>query len=166
MHAFHSRADVARYLYWGPRDRAETRRALERNKACTALRVEGNRLVLAVCANGTRSVIGEVMLAWRSREHRQGEIGYLFNPDHHGRGYATEATRALCALGFDDLGLHRICGRCDARNTSSARLMERLGMRREAHLRHNEQVKGDWTDELVYAILEDEWRELASRRAP
>lgn len=50
------------------------------------------------------------------------------------------------------LGLHRVVGRLDARNRSSARVLERLGMRREAHLRRNEQVKGEWTDELVYAV--------------
>ena len=51
--------------------------------------------------------------------------------------------------GFDGLGLHRIVGRLDARNTASARVLERLGMRREAHLRENEYVKGEWTDEAA-----------------
>ena len=61
-------------------------------------------------------------------------------------------------MGFQTLGLHRIVARCDARNDASARVMERLGMRREAHLVENEMVKGEWTDELVYALLDREWR--------
>ncbi len=58
----------------------------------------------------------------------------------------------------DGLGLHRIAGRCDGRNIPSARVMERLGMRREAHFRENEIFKGEWGDEFVCAILEHEWR--------
>jgi RimJ/RimL family protein N-acetyltransferase len=61
-------------------------------------------------------------------------------------------------LGFKELGLHRIVGRLNGRNTASARVLERLGMRREAHFVQNQIVKGDWEDEVVYAMLEDEWR--------
>jgi RimJ/RimL family protein N-acetyltransferase len=60
-------------------------------------------------------------------------------------------------LGFVDLGLHRILGRLDARNAASANVLERLGMRREAHILENEFVKGEWTDELLYAMLAREW---------
>ena len=55
-----------------------------------------------------------------------------------------------------DVGV-ALAGRLDARNSASARVLERLGMRREALFRENELVKGEWTDELVYALLEDEW---------
>lgn len=72
---------------------------------------------------------------WRNSEHRQGEIGFVFHPDHHGKGLAAEAATELLRLGFED-----------------------LGMRKEAHLRENEIVKGEWTDEVVYAMLEDEWK--------
>jgi len=61
--------------------------------------------------------------------------------------------------------LHRIIGRCDARNTASARLMGRLGMRREAHFRENEWFKDEWGDELIYAMLDGEWSER-QRNAP
>ncbi len=64
----------------------------------------------------------------------------------------------MLRLGFEELGLHRIIGRCDARNIASGRLMERLEMRREAHLIESEFVKGEWADELVYAILDREWQ--------
>ena len=46
------------------------------------------------------------------------------------------------------------------RNAASARVLERLGMRREAHFVENEWLKGEWTDELVYAMLDREWRAL------
>ncbi|WP_394613933.1 GNAT family N-acetyltransferase [Lentzea sp. JNUCC 0626] len=88
----------------------------------------------------------------------EGEVGYVFNPDFGGRGYANEATRAMLKIGFEGLGLHRIVAECDARNEASWRLMERLGMRREALLRHAEFFKGEWADSLVYAMLAEEYR--------
>ena len=77
-----------------------------------------------------------------------------------GSGYATEAARVLVDYGFGEVGLHRIIGRLEARNIASARVLEKLGMRREALLIENEFVKGEWQSELVYAILEREWRAL------
>ena len=74
------------------------------------------------------------MLFWHSRLRAGGEIGYVFNPDFGGRGFATEAARAMLRLGFEELGLHRIVARVDERNESSARLARRLGMRQEARL--------------------------------
>lgn len=63
----------------------------------------------------------------------------------------------MLRIGFEGFGLHRIVGHCDARNTASAQLMERLGMRREAHFVENEWFKGEWGSEYVYAILHYEW---------
>ncbi|GIH78130.1 GNAT family N-acetyltransferase [Planobispora longispora] len=158
LHAVQSLPEVARYLYWEPRDREQAREALETKIAQTALLDEGQTLSLAVEVAATGEVIGDGLLFWHSRTHRAGEIGYVLHPAHHGRGYATETGRALLELGFGGLDLHRITGRLDARNTASARVLERLGMRREAHLVENEWVKGEWADEVVYAILQREWR--------
>jgi RimJ/RimL family protein N-acetyltransferase len=158
LYDIQSRPGVTRYLLFEARDRDEVRKSLRQKVAARALDYEGANLTLAVVLPETGALIGDVMLFWRSREHRQGEIGYIFHPDHGGRGYATEAARVMLRLGFDECGLHRIIGRVDARNTASARVLERLGMRREAHFLQNEFVKGEWTDEVVYAMLEDEWQ--------
>ena len=64
----------------------------------------------------------------------------------------------MLAFAFEELGLHRVVGRLEPRNTGSARVLEKLGMRREAHLVENEWVKGEWQSELVYALLAREWR--------
>lgn len=161
LYEMRSRDDVNRYLYTEPFTREEAREALADRMRRVALEAEGDRLVLAVVLRDSGAVIGDVVLVWLSEEHRQGELGFTLHPDHHGRGYAGEAAVELLRLGFEELGLHRIIGRCDGRNAASARLMERLGMRREAHLRENEFVKGEWTDELVYALLASEWRGAA-----
>jgi RimJ/RimL family protein N-acetyltransferase len=158
LYDIQSRPDVARYLYWGPRDRDQVRDSLGKKIASNTLRAEGDDLTLAVVLPETGTVIGDVLLMWVSREYRQGEIGYIFHPGHGGHGYATEAAAVMLRLGFEGLGMHRIVGRLDGRNAASARVLERLGMRREAHLVENELVKGEWTDEVIYAMLEDEWR--------
>ncbi|HEX5290568.1 MAG TPA: GNAT family protein [Streptosporangiaceae bacterium] len=158
LYAYQSRPDVARYLRWNARDRAQVREALAAQCAETDLRAPGDWLTFAVVWREAGRVVGEIGLKLVSAEHRQGEIGFVFNPDYQGRGLATEAAGAMLGLGFETIGWHRIIGSCDARNRASARLMERVGMRREAHFVHSEIVTGQWADELVYAVLEHEWR--------
>jgi RimJ/RimL family protein N-acetyltransferase len=166
LFAFHSLPEVARFLYWEARDREQVRAVLEAKLGQTALEDEGQVLALAVVWREVGTVVGEVSLQWRSRVHRQGEIGFVFHPGYQGRGLATEAAEAMLRLGFEGLGLHRVIGRCDALNLPSARLMERLGMRQEAHFVHGEWFKGRWSDELVYAMLKDEWRARVSGGRP
>ncbi|MEU6152023.1 GNAT family protein [Actinosynnema sp. NPDC047251] len=156
LHSWQSLPEVVRYLYGEAKTPEETTESLALKTAVTWPAKEGEHLSLAVEHDGR--VIGETVLKWLNEEHRQGEIGYIFHPDHYGRGYATEASRVMLRLGFENLGLHRIVASCDASNGASWRVMERLGMRREAHFRHAEVFKGAWGEEFVYAILEDEWR--------
>jgi RimJ/RimL family protein N-acetyltransferase len=156
--AIRSREDVARYLYWGPQTEAQVHATLERRIAATSVRVEGDFLGLAVVLKGSNELIGDVDLQFVSEPHRQAEIGYVIHPDYQGRGYATEAIRPVLDLAFAELGVHRVVGRLEARNVASARVLEKVGMRREAHFVENEFVKGEWQSEIVYAILDREWR--------
>ena len=155
--AIQSRADIARYLYWDPRTAAEVRETLDAKVRATAIIADGDNLSLAAVLRESDQLIGDCSLRWASAEHRQAEIGFVFHPDHHGHGYATEAAAALLALAFEGLRAHRVFGRLEARNTASARVLERLGMRKEAHLVEHEHVKGEWQSEIVYAQLEGEW---------
>jgi RimJ/RimL family protein N-acetyltransferase len=157
FYEIHSREDVTRFLDWEPMSRDAVQGLLDRIKPMTALDERGDALRLAALLRGDGALIGDFSI-WRvSREHGEGEIGFVMHPAYSGHGYATEASVELLRLGFERLGFHRVVGRCDARNTASASLMERLGMRCEAHFRQNEFIKGEWTDQLVYAILATEW---------
>lgn len=120
-----------------------------------ALHAEGDCLTLAVATDA--EVIGTVELVWRSQTDRTAELGCVFHPDHGGRGLATEAATALLDWGFTEFGLHRIYARCHGRNAASARLMARLGMRQEARHVESYLFRGDWADQLVFAILAREW---------
>jgi RimJ/RimL family protein N-acetyltransferase len=86
------------------------------------------------------------------------EIGWVFDRAYHGQGYATEAALALLRYGFEAMHLHRIIATCQPENVASCRVMEKLGMRREAHFRKC--IRGPdnrWWDEYFYALLEEEW---------
>ncbi|MER5389105.1 GNAT family protein [Saccharopolyspora sp. NPDC002686] len=156
--AYQRKPDVAQHLLWEARDREQTGAAVERMTRENALSEDGDCLSLAAVLPETGQVIGQVELVLLSRANRQGEVGYIFNPDFQGKGLATEAARAVLRLGFDELDLHRIIGRCSAHNLASAKLMERLGMRREAHFVDSMIIRGTWREELVYAMLQREWR--------
>lgn len=121
---------------------------------------------LVVELDGT--VIGDLMIwvrdAWAQAEvveqarGVQAELGYGLHPDHRGRGYATEAVTEVLRLCFDELGLRRVTAECFAENVASWRLMERVGMRREAHtVRDALHRSGVWLDGMAYALLQEEW---------
>jgi RimJ/RimL family protein N-acetyltransferase len=156
VHAFQSREDVARWLYWEPRDEDEVRAMVESHIA----RPPEEGVVLAIERDG--ELVGHAGVG--IGDHRQGELGYIIDPRHQGQGYATEASGAILELSFETYDLHRVYGRIEPRNVASARVLERLGMRKEAHLIENEWVKGEWQSEAVYAILAREWREARGRR--
>ena len=91
-------------------------------------------------------------------EDRQAELGFSFDPTYQKQGYATEAATALLEFAFSSLKLHRIHAATDPSNTSSIRLLERLGFRQEGHLKQNFWFKGQWVDDLLYGILAQEWQ--------
>jgi RimJ/RimL family protein N-acetyltransferase len=155
---YRSLPEVCRYVPFEPMDADAVRERLDTTWARRALDAEGQGLILGVELIETGALIGDVLLHWAPEEHRSGEVGYVLHPGYGGKGYATEAVHRVLHLGFDDLGLHRITARVDLRNAPSLRLARRLGLREEAHLRENEWFKGAWSDEIDFAILEEEWR--------
>jgi RimJ/RimL family protein N-acetyltransferase len=161
--AYRSLPEVCRYVPFEPMTREVINERLATHWARTTVTDEGQGLSLGVELAATVDLVGDVLLYWQSREHRGGEIGYVFHPGHAGHGYATEAARAMLALAFDGLGLHRVMARLDERNDASAGVARRLGMRQEGRLVENEWFKGEWTTELDFAILAEEWR--AGQRA-
>lgn len=156
-HLMFSDPEVVRYLYSEPFDRDTAYEHLAR-RSIVDLPGEGEWLNFGVEVKDEGVLIGELAMGFISETHQHYEVGYVFDPALSGRGYATEGTAMIVELAFSGLRAHRVSGRLDARNIASARVLEKLGMRREAHFVENEFVKGEWTDELAYAILAPEWR--------
>ncbi|WBB76590.1 GNAT family protein [Micromonospora sp. WMMD1128] len=161
VHAWQRRPDVVRWMRDAePRTRARSLASVAAMAGEDALRAEGDCLTLGAVAGGR--VVGAVELVWRSAADRTAELGWVFHPDHGGRGLATEAAGALLDWGFGVFGLHRVVARCHAGNEPSARLATRLGMRREARHVRSYRFRGGWADQLVFAVLADEWRSRPS----
>lgn len=120
---------------------------------------------LAVTLQENGQLIGNCGVRLKEADALEADIGYELAPEHWGRGYATEAARAMTAFGFNQLGVHRIWSWCIADNVGSAHVLEKLGMRQEGRLRENEFFKDRWWDTLLYAMLVDEWRTQEDARA-
>ena len=88
----------------------------------------------------------------------QVEIGFTLASEYQGKGYATEAVSGLLDYVFRGLCKHRVTAITDARNAAAARVLEKVGMRREGHFIQNVWFKGAWGDEYLYALLGHEWR--------
>jgi ribosomal-protein-alanine N-acetyltransferase len=116
---------------------------------------------LAVVVPADGRLIGVVTLTITNWELGQAELGYRLSPAYWGQGYASEAAQALVTFGFSTLGLHRIYALCHPDNAGSQRVMEKLGMRYEGHLREDWRYRdGVWRDSLLYAILAQDWLAL------
>lgn len=165
MLVYKSDPDVVRYVPYAPLDRADVERRIDTTWSNARFAQQGDAVCLAVEERETGELLGDVVLFWRSEVDRAGEVGYIFDPRFAGGGFATEAVAALLALGFDGLGLHRIAARIDERNTTSARVVERLGFRHEARLVDSEWFKGEWATMLIFGLLDHEWRASGATEA-
>jgi len=112
---------------------------------------------LAICLRDTGEQVGDCAFRVLSDEPKQAEIGFTLARPHQGHGYATEAVGELLVHLFGTLQLHRVRAICDVENPASARVLERLGFRREGQFIENAWFKGHWSSEYLYAILGREW---------
>jgi RimJ/RimL family protein N-acetyltransferase len=149
--------DVSRYQGWGtlaPEDIQELIVRLSQVEPDTP----GTWLQLAITLQSTGEVIGDCGIHFPPEERRQAEIGITLAPAYQGKGYAAETLSALLDYLFGELGKHRVYASVDPRNQASIALLERVGMRREGHFRESLWFKGEWADDVIYAILEHEWK--------
>lgn len=155
--AYRNDPEVARYQSWISYAEDEAAEFVAIMKT-TPVGVVGLGVQLAIERHEDALLIGDCYLSIDRHERRQAEIGFTIARAWQGQGYGTEAITLLLDYVFDVLKLHRITATADTRNAASAALMERLGMRREAHFRKHLWFKGEWADDYVYAILQEEWR--------
>lgn len=161
IHDYARDTTVARFMDWGPNSHDQTVEFVGLKLAEQA-RWPRDEVTLAVEHLADARVIGSIRLAVNDRANRTGDFGYTFHSAYWRQGYATEAASALIDVGFETLGLHRIWAECDTQNVGSWSVMEKLGMRREAHIREGKWIKGAWRDRYVYALLAEAWSPLGS----
>jgi RimJ/RimL family protein N-acetyltransferase len=103
-------------------------------------------------------LIGDLGVCLPSDPHGSVEFGISIAPPYQGNGYASEALRALFVFVLGELGRHRVHASVDPRNLASMAMLRALGMRQEAHHRESLWFKGEWVDDVIFALLDHEWR--------
>ena len=156
VHAYARDAETVRFMTWGPNKPEETRNFIQ--LAISQQSIEPRvHYHLVVALKESAQIIGGCGIHIHRPEHKNAEIGYCFNRQFWRQGYATETMRALLEFGFETLQMHRIIATCDPLNIGSERVMQKNGLRKEAHFVQELWQKGRWRDSLLYAILESEW---------
>lgn len=157
LYAYQNDVRFQEFYEWEHRTESDTRAFV---KMCRDWQAQSPRLKyqLAIVLPATNRLIGNVGLRKRDVRAHQADLGYELDPREWGNGYAAEAGEAMLRFGFEQLHLHRVWARCIANNLNSVRVLEKLGLRQEGHLRESEYFKSRYWDTLIYGILEEEWR--------
>ena len=159
LFAYRGDPDVARYQGWQPASLDEAAAWID---ALAAEPMPGQWWQRAIRPRDSGELIGDLGLSLpgldeSGDERGSVELGITIAPARQGQGYAGEALRAALDWAFAR-GAHRVTASVDPRNTASVALLRSLGMRQEAHLRESCWLRGEWADDLVFALLAREWR--------
>lgn len=156
LYAYRAHPSVTRFQSWQPASVAEAEAFIARQDAATFDRA-GSWYQLAVRMAGSGELVGDLGLHFVDERVQQVEIGFTIAPAHQRQGLGAEAVGALIGHLFDALGKHRVHASVDPRNEASTTLLRRIGMRQEAHFRESLWWRGEWVDDVVFAILRSEW---------
>jgi RimJ/RimL family protein N-acetyltransferase len=154
---YRSRPEVSRYQSWGIESRDEIQSQIE-SLALTEPGLPGAWYQIGIVLQFSSELIGDCGFHVLETEPRQVEFGISLAPKYQCHGYAAEALRALLNYLFVDLSKHRVFVSVDPRNLRSIKLMQRVGMRNEAHFIRSLWFKGDWVDDMIFAMLASDWR--------
>ncbi|NCB75070.1 MAG: N-acetyltransferase [Clostridia bacterium] len=150
---YRSIPEIYRFQSWKPSTIEEIEAFIELNLSIIP-NTPSTWLQLAVCLKDGR-LIGDIGIHFLDDGY-QLELGYTIAPDYQGRGYASEAVRAVIDFLFFSLGKHRITASVDPGNLKSINLLEKIGFRKEAHFVKSYLMNNEWCDDCVYALLAEE----------
>jgi RimJ/RimL family protein N-acetyltransferase len=154
---YRSRPEVSRFQSWGVESRAEIQSQIE-SLATSEPGAPGSWFQIGVTLSSSNGLLGDCGFHVLGPEPRQVEFGISLVPEYQSQGYATEALLLLLDYLFVRLGKHRAFCSVDPRNVRSIALMERVGMRKEAHFVKSFWFKGEWVDDLIFAMLASDWK--------
>ncbi len=156
VYRIHTDPVVARFQMWEPKSVAEVEAFIRRmdNLEPTTAK-EWFQIGIVESASG--ELVGDFGVSGRADDPRQVEFGITLARSAQGRGLATEALRALLGYLFTQTETHRVHCSVDPRNLSSLQLLAKVGLRQEGHLRESLWLKGEWVDDVVFAVLRSEW---------
>jgi len=155
---FNYRSDciVNQYQGWIPKSLEEARDFIN-YKVASEINLPDTWFQFVIIQKDDDNLIGDIGIHFLNIDNFQVEIGCTLDKHYHNRGFAMEALTSTIGFIFNKLNKRRIITSIDPRNDNSIRLMERLGFRKEAHFKESILINNEWVDDLVYAILKDEW---------
>ena len=155
---FNYRSDsiINQYQGWIPKTIADVNDFIKNRVSPIIDRVD-TWYQFAIIKKDQNKLIGDMGVHFLDSDKKQVELGCTLDKNYQGKGYATEALKKMINYLFNDLEKRRIVTSIDPRNIKSIGLVERLGFRKEAHFRESLLINGEWVDDLVYAMLKDEW---------
>lgn len=152
--SYRSDAETNKYQGWIPKSIHEIEQFISNNPKEFNQPETWNQLV--IIENESQVIIGDVGIHFMDKD--QCELGITLAKKNHGQGFATEALTGVLDYLFHSLHKHRITTSLDPRNIASIQLVETLGLRKEAHFKKSLFFKGEWVDDIIYAILNKEWK--------
>ncbi len=152
----HSLPDLIRFQSWKPRTIDEIRDFISKQHTIE-IDTYGTWFQMAICLKNNGYFIGDCGFHFSDPEGYQVDIGYTIAPEFQGNGYAVESVHAMVQYLFTELHKHRLCGYVDPGNLASIRVLEKAGFRKEAHFRKSIMIDGQWCDDVVFAILKEEF---------
>jgi len=155
IYSYRSDAIENQYQGWFPESAEEVRNFITNMPA--NIDVADICFQFAIIDKNENRLIGDMGIIFTGHEKMQAEVGCTLNKDSQGKGYATEALRAMVNYLFTELKKHRVVASIDPRNISSIRLIEQLGFRKEAHFKESYFLRGEWVDDIIYAMLDKDW---------
>lgn len=156
LYSYRAQPDVSRYQDWLPHDLEEVR-DLARAQVDLEPGTPDTWLQFVITRLEDGAVIGDCGILFPRNEHDAPELGIALMPENRRRGYAQCATRLMLDYLFEQRNVHRVVARTDPRNLTAIGVLDRVGMVKEAHLRRSHWQRGEWVDDLVYAMLREEW---------
>lgn len=151
---YRSDAETNKYQAWIPKTIDDVDSFL--NKISPEIDIADTWFQFAIVEIKNTKIIGDVGIHFVDGE--QAELGCTLAKKYHGKGYATEALKAVMDYLFNELNKHRIIGSIDPKNVSSIELVERLSFKKVAHFKESLLINGEWVDDIVYAFLKKEWK--------
>lgn len=155
--SYRSDAWINRYQGWIPASISDVHYFIN-YKVSPEINLPGTWVQFVLIKKDTNELIGDIGVHFLASDTFQVEMGCTLNKLYHGKGYATEALKQMIRHLFEQLNKRRITASIDPRNESSIKLYEKLGFRKEAHFRESIYLNGEWVDDLVYALLKNEWK--------
>ncbi len=150
--------EVTRWQPWAPEDLNEVRAFILENQK-VAMNSQGQWLQLGLHLREDGQLIGDCGVHFLRNQLTQVEVGLTIAPEWQGKGYGTEALQALLEFLFTTLNKYRVIASADPDNAASLAMLRKVGMRQEAHHVRSFWFRGQWVDDVVFALLAEEWRE-------